>query len=61
MVTAPSVTTLLLILASGARYRVGIAGRGNDAAFNIAIPARRRTMRTWSIGLRSSRRHFVRP
>ena len=38
MVTAPSVTTLLLILASGARYRVGIAGRGNDAAFNIAIP-----------------------
>ena len=38
MVTAPSVTTLLLMLASGARYRVGIAGRGNDAAFNIAIP-----------------------
>jgi ADP-heptose:LPS heptosyltransferase len=38
MVTAPSVTTLLLILASGARYRIGIAGRGNDAAFNIAIP-----------------------
>ena len=35
MVTAPSVTTLLLILASGARYRVGIAGRGNDAAFNV--------------------------
>ena len=39
MVTAPSVTTLLLILASGARYRVGIAGRGNDAAFNVAVPA----------------------
>lgn len=38
MVTAPSVTTLLLILASGARYRVGIAGRGNDAAFNITVP-----------------------
>jgi heptosyltransferase-2 len=38
MVTAPSVTTLLLMLASGARYRIGIAGRGNDAAFNIAIP-----------------------
>lgn len=39
MVTAPSVTTLLLILASGARFRVGIAGRGNDAAFNITVPA----------------------
>jgi len=38
MVTAPSVTTLLLILASGARYRVGIAGRGNDAAFNLTVP-----------------------
>lgn len=37
MVTAPSVTTLLLILASGARYRIGIAGRGNDAAFNISV------------------------
>jgi ADP-heptose:LPS heptosyltransferase len=37
MVTAPSVTTLLLILASGARYRVGIAGRGNDDAFNITV------------------------
>ena len=39
MVTAPSVTTLLLILASGAAYRVGIAGRGNDAAFNVTVPA----------------------
>ena len=39
MVTAPSVTTLLLVLASGARYRIGIAGRGNDAAFNVAVPA----------------------
>lgn len=39
MVTAPSVTTLLLMLASGARYRIGIAGRGNDAAFNILVPA----------------------
>ena len=38
MVTAPSVTTLLLILASGARHRVGIAGRGNDAAFNLTVP-----------------------
>jgi ADP-heptose:LPS heptosyltransferase len=39
MVTAPSVTTLLLILASGARHRIGIAGRGNDAAFNIPVAA----------------------
>ena len=38
MVTAPSVTTLLLILASGAEYRIGIAGRGNDAAFNVTVP-----------------------
>jgi len=38
MVTAPSVTTLLLMLASGARYRIGIGGRGNDAAFNILVP-----------------------
>jgi ADP-heptose:LPS heptosyltransferase len=38
MVTAPSVTTLLLILASGAEYRVGISGRGNDSAFNVAVP-----------------------
>jgi ADP-heptose:LPS heptosyltransferase len=39
MVTAPSLTTLLLIFASGAEYRVGIAGRGNDAAFNVTVPA----------------------
>jgi len=38
MVTAPSVTTLLLILASGAKHRIGIAGRGNDAAFNTLVP-----------------------
>jgi ADP-heptose:LPS heptosyltransferase len=38
MVTAPSLTTLLLILASGARHRIGIAGRGNDAAFTVTIP-----------------------
>lgn len=37
MVTAPSVTTLLLVFASGARYRIGIANRGNDAAFNITV------------------------
>ena len=38
MVTAPSVTTLLLMLASGAPYRVGISGRGNDAAINVSAP-----------------------
>lgn len=37
MVTAPSLTTLLLIFASGARQRIGIAGRGNDAAFTLAV------------------------
>ena len=39
MVTAPSLTTLLLILASAARYRIGIAGRGNDAAFDVTVPS----------------------
>ena len=38
MVTAPSLTTLLLVYASGARYRIGISGRGNDAAFNVTVP-----------------------
>ena len=41
MPTAPSVTTLLLMLAVGARDRVGVAGRGNDAALTIAVPPRR--------------------
>lgn len=39
MVTAPSVTTLLLMLASGARYRIGIADRGSDGAINVPVPA----------------------
>lgn len=38
MVTYPSLTTLLLMWASGARWRVGVAGRGNDAAFNLTVP-----------------------
>ena len=37
MVTAPSLTTLLLMLASGAPYRVGIAGRGNDDAITVGV------------------------
>lgn len=40
MPTAPSVTTLLLMLVSGARERIGVAGRGNDAALSIAVPPR---------------------
>jgi ADP-heptose:LPS heptosyltransferase len=40
MVTAPSVTTLLLMLAVGARERIGVAGRGNDDAFTITVPPR---------------------
>jgi ADP-heptose:LPS heptosyltransferase len=40
MVTAPSVTTLLLILASGARYRVGIAGRGTDVNISAGTSER---------------------
>lgn len=38
MVTSPSVTTLLLMLATNAPYRIGIAGRGNEAAINVAVP-----------------------
>lgn len=38
MITAPSLTTLLLVSASGARQRVGISGRGNDAAFTVTVP-----------------------
>jgi len=42
MVTAPSLTTLLLMLASGARYRIGVAGRGggNDFAYTLPVPPR---------------------
>jgi len=40
MVTAPSLTTLLLMAASGARHRIGIAGRGIDAALTVPVPAR---------------------
>ncbi|HEU4997246.1 MAG TPA: glycosyltransferase family 9 protein [Gemmatimonadaceae bacterium] len=42
MVTAPSTTTLLLMLASGARHRIGVAGRGggNDFAYTLPVPPR---------------------
>lgn len=38
MVTSPSLTTLLLMWASGARHRVGVSGRGNDAAYTLLVP-----------------------
>lgn len=38
MVTAPSLTTVLLMAATGAPWRVGIAGRGNDAAYTLPVP-----------------------
>jgi len=37
MVTAPSLTTLLLMLASGARHRIGVARRGNDFAYTLPV------------------------
>lgn len=40
MVTAPSLTTLLLMWASGARHRIGVAGRGNDDAYTVLVPPR---------------------
>ncbi len=41
MPTAPSLTTLLLMWASGATHRVGVAGRGNDAALTLPVPSNR--------------------
>lgn len=40
MVTAPSTTTLLLMLASGARFRIGVANTGNDFAYTLPVPPR---------------------
>lgn len=37
MVTAPSLTTLLLMLGSGARHRIGVAARGNDSAYTLPV------------------------
>jgi ADP-heptose:LPS heptosyltransferase len=39
MPTAPSVTTLMLMLCSGARRRVGTSGRGIDEIFSPATPS----------------------
>jgi ADP-heptose:LPS heptosyltransferase len=38
MVEAPSTTTLLLMLASGARHRIGVGGRSNDFVYSIPVP-----------------------
>lgn len=38
LILAPSTTTLLLMLASGARHRIGIGGRINDYAFTLRVP-----------------------
>jgi len=38
MILAPSTTTLLLMLASGARHRIGIGGRINDYALTLRVP-----------------------
>lgn len=40
MPTAASVTTLILMLAAGARERIGVAGRGNDDALTMPVPPR---------------------
>jgi ADP-heptose:LPS heptosyltransferase len=37
MVLAPSLTSLLLMWASGARHRIGISERGNDSVFTMAV------------------------
>jgi ADP-heptose:LPS heptosyltransferase len=38
MILAPSTTTLLLMLATGAAHRVGIGGRLNDYALTVRVP-----------------------
>jgi ADP-heptose:LPS heptosyltransferase len=38
MVLAPSTTTLLLMMASGAPHRIGIGGRINDYALTLRVP-----------------------
>ena len=39
MILAPSTTTLLLMLASGARHRIGVGGGINDFAMTLRVPA----------------------
>src|ERR1043166_8798169 len=49
MVTAPSLTTLLLMAVTGAPYRIGIAGRGGASPRSDAI----------NVPVRPSRRHHI--
>jgi ADP-heptose:LPS heptosyltransferase len=37
MVLGPSLTSLLLMWASSARHRIGVAGRGNDSAITVLV------------------------
>jgi ADP-heptose:LPS heptosyltransferase len=37
MVMAPSLTTMILMWASGARHRIGVADRGNDFALTVPV------------------------
>jgi ADP-heptose:LPS heptosyltransferase len=37
MLLAPSLTTTLLMLCSGAQHRIGLAGRGNDSALTVPV------------------------
>jgi len=37
-VISPSLTLLLLMLASGARERIGVGGRANDAVYSVPVP-----------------------
>lgn len=39
MVLQPSVTMLMLMLATGARYRIGIGGRANDFIYTLPVAA----------------------
>lgn len=38
MVLQPSMTMLMLMLATGARYRIGIGGRANDFIYTLPVP-----------------------
>ncbi len=38
MVTGPSLTSVLIMWASGARHRIGVGGRGNDFALTLSVP-----------------------
>jgi ADP-heptose:LPS heptosyltransferase len=39
MVMSPSVTMMLLMIATGAPYRIGIGGRRNDFVYTLPVPA----------------------